>query len=81
MKENYDLQVETLIERFCEKGYKSKDLRKAKALIRDMETEHAFKKKESKKRDQGVSFVMGFTCEYRQFEKIIKEKLAHIIKG
>lgn len=53
-KDDYDLQVETIIDRFCEKVYKPKYLSKTRKAIRDMEREDLFKKKEGSKRDYGV---------------------------
>lgn len=55
------------------RGYNLKDLKRTKETIRGMDREHLFKEKVNKRRDYSMPFMTGYTRQYKQFEKIMRE--------
>lgn len=54
--EDYDIQSQTILDRFQEKGYDTRDLKIIKENIRNTDRESLFKMKSHKKKDYGVVF-------------------------
>lgn len=67
--EDFDTQAKVLFERFVEKGYTQQELNKTLSIVRSMNRDNLFKKKEASERDFVVAFMTGFTRQHKQVEK------------
>lgn len=62
-----------MFDRFLEKGYSPCELNKTLAVVRGTDRDDLFKKKVADNRDFGISFMTGFTRQYKQVEKVIRK--------
>ena len=79
--DDYQRQTNILIDRFVEKGYERNRLEKTRSEVNSMNRNEMLKDKERKPPETNdVTFVTGFSADYRAVEKIITKHWP-IIRG